>query len=121
MKFNKFHKNKTSSIHSKQSESVLPFVDFYSNDMTQINHSMPNLSTIKAKIPSRYFRSETLRSMMFVGKDIFFIALSYNIMNQLETVFEYGFVFFPIFWYIQGNFLKFFSTFCAILSHLFTY
>ena len=65
---------------------------------------LPTLSEIKVKIPAHCFRPTVRQSMTFVGKDIFYVALTFFLMYQLDKLFQYGFLFFPLYWYIQGLF-----------------
>ena len=64
---------------------------------------LPTLSEIKVKIPRQYFRSSTLKSMLYAILDILFIALAYIFMIQLETMLRYEFLLFPLYWYVQGK------------------
>lgn len=65
-------------------------------------HRLPTLSEIKVKIPAHCFRPTVRQSMTYVVKDIFYVALTFFLMYQLEKSFHYGFLFFPLYWYIQG-------------------
>jgi len=71
------------------------------------HHRLPTLSEIKVKIPAHCFRPTVRQSMTYVIKDIIYVALTFFFMYQIEKFFKYGFLFFPIYWYIQG--LKIFS------------
>jgi len=65
-------------------------------------HRLPTLSEIKVKIPAHCFRPTVRQSMSYVIKDIIYVALTFVFMYQTEKLFKYGFLFFPIYWYIQG-------------------
>jgi hypothetical protein len=65
---------------------------------------LPTLSEIKVKIPAHCFRPTVRESMSYVIKDIIYVALTFFFMFQIEKIFKYGFLFFPIYWYIQGLF-----------------
>ncbi len=62
----------------------------------------PTLSEIKVKIPAHCFRPTVRQSMSYVIKDIIYVALTFFFMYQTQKLFKYGFLFFPIYWYIQG-------------------
>jgi omega-3 fatty acid desaturase (delta-15 desaturase) len=64
---------------------------------------LPTLSEIKVKIPAHCFRPTVRESMSYVIKDIIYVALTFFFMYQIEKLFKYGFLFFPIYWYIQGT------------------
>lgn len=70
----------------------------------QTQHSLPTLSDIKVKIPAHCFRPTVRQSMSYVIKDIIYVALTFLVMYQIQKNFKYGFLFFPIYWYIQGLF-----------------
>jgi omega-3 fatty acid desaturase (delta-15 desaturase) len=72
-------------------------------------HRLPTLSEIKVKLPAHCFRPTVLQSMSYVVKDIIYVALTFFFMYQIEKLFKYGFLFFPIYWYIQGLFIHYFS------------
>jgi hypothetical protein len=63
---------------------------------------LPTLSEIKVKLPAHCFRPTVLQSMSHVVKDIIYVALAFFFMYQTQKFFKYGFLFFPIYWYIQG-------------------
>jgi len=67
------------------------------------HHRLPTLSEIKIKIPSHCFRSSVRKSMFYVILDIFFIIVAYTLMLRLQHILKYGFLFFPLYWYVQGN------------------
>jgi omega-3 fatty acid desaturase (delta-15 desaturase) len=67
------------------------------------HHRLPTLSEIKVKIPAHCFRPTVRQSMTYVIKDIIYVALTFFFMYQIEKFFKYGFLFFPIYWYIQGT------------------
>ncbi|CAF1421347.1 unnamed protein product [Adineta steineri] len=64
---------------------------------------LPTLSEIKVKIPAHCFRPTVRQSMSHVIKDIIYVALTFIVMYQIQKFFKYGFLFFPIYWYIQGT------------------
>ena len=66
------------------------------------HHRLPTLSEIKVKVPAHCFRPTVTRSMSYVIKDIIYVALTFFFMYQIQKFFTYGFLFFPIYWYIQG-------------------
>lgn len=65
-------------------------------------HRLPTLSEIKVKIPSHCFRPTVAESMSYVVKDVAFVAITFLMMNFVRNHFEYGFLLFPLYWYIQG-------------------
>jgi fatty acid desaturase len=67
-------------------------------------HRLPTLTEIKVKIPSHCFRPTVRESMSYVVKDIIYVAFTFFVMYQIQSTFKYGFLFFPIYWYIQGLF-----------------
>ncbi|CAF4033479.1 unnamed protein product, partial [Adineta steineri] len=67
-----------------------------------VQYQLPTLSEIKTKLPSHCFRSTVQQSMSYVIKDIIYVILTFFIMFQIEKLFKYGYLFFPIYWYIQG-------------------
>jgi omega-3 fatty acid desaturase (delta-15 desaturase) len=67
------------------------------------HHRLPTLSEIKVKIPAHCFRPTVRQSMGYVVKDIIYVALTFFVMYQIQKLFKYGFLFFPIYWYIQGT------------------
>lgn len=68
---------------------------------------LPTLSEIKVKIPGHCFRPTVYQSMSYVIKDIIYVTLAFFIMYKIEKLFEYGFLFFPIYWCIQGLLILF--------------
>jgi hypothetical protein len=66
------------------------------------HHRLPTLSEIKVKIPAHCFRPTVRQSMGYVIKDIIYVALTFFFMYQIEKSFKYGFLVFPLYWYIQG-------------------
>ena len=66
-------------------------------------HRLPTLSEIKVKLPAHCFRPTVRQSMTYVVKDIAYVALAFFAMYQLQNTFKYGFLFFPLYWYIQGG------------------
>ncbi|CAF0805166.1 unnamed protein product [Adineta steineri] len=68
-----------------------------------VQYQLPTLSEIKTKLPSHCFRSTVRQSMSYVIKDIIYVILTFFIMFQIEKLFKYGYLFFPIYWYIQGT------------------
>ena len=71
--------------------------------LPNVPHRLPTLSEIKVKIPGHCFRPTVRQSMTYVAKDVFYVALTIFVMYQLQTNFRYGFLLFPIYWYIQGE------------------
>jgi hypothetical protein len=67
-----------------------------------IDHRLPTLSEIKLKLPAHCFRSTVRQSMSYVIKDIIYVVLTFCVMYQLQKIFTFGFLFFPLYWYIQG-------------------
>ena len=67
-------------------------------------HRLPTLSEIKVKIPGHCFRPTVRESMSYVIKDVFYVAVTFAVMFQLQTSLTYGFLFFPLYWFIQGSF-----------------
>lgn len=96
------------------------------NDVEEIDstapHRLPTLSEIKVKIPGHCFRPTVRQSMSYVVKDIIYVALTFIIMYQIQKVFKYGFLFFPIYWYIQGIFSlhKFYDFIFSFVGTLYT-
>ena len=68
-------------------------------------HRLPTLSEIKVKLPAHCFRSTVRQSMSYVIKDIIYVTLAFIVMYQIQKIFKYGFLLFPIYWYIQGLFV----------------
>ncbi|CAF2413970.1 unnamed protein product [Rotaria sp. Silwood2] len=66
-------------------------------------HRLPTLSEIKVKIPAHCFRPTVFQSMSYVIKDIIYVAITYFFMYQIEKLFKYGYLFFPIYWCVQGT------------------
>lgn len=66
-------------------------------------HRLPTLSEIKVKIPAHCFRPTVRQSMSYVFKDIVYVALTFLVMYRVQKMFPYGFLLFPIYWYIQGQ------------------
>ncbi|CAF0949713.1 unnamed protein product [Adineta steineri] len=64
---------------------------------------LPTLSEIKREIPAHCFHSSVRRSMSYVIKDIVYVILTFSIMYQIDKSFKYGYLLFPIYWYIQGT------------------
>lgn len=64
---------------------------------------LPTLSEIKIKIPSHCFRATVCRSISYVILDIFFIIVTYTLMLRLEHTLKHGFLFLPLYWYVQGK------------------
>lgn len=67
------------------------------------NGRLPTLSEMKVKLPKECFRSSTRLSLSYVLVDIVFIVLSYVLMVKLEQLLPYGFLLFPLYWYVQGR------------------
>lgn len=67
------------------------------------NHQLPTLSQIKIKLPGHCFRSTVVKSICYVILDIFFIIVAYTLMLWLEHKVKLGFLFFPLYWYVQGK------------------
>ena len=65
-------------------------------------HRLPTLSEIKVKIPGHCFRPTVRESMSYVIKDVFYVAVTFAVMFQLQKSLAYGFLFFPLYWFIQG-------------------
>jgi len=70
---------------------------------TSTPYRLPTLSEIKSKIPSRCFRPTVKRSMYYVVMDIMYVTITYLTMFYLQRWFQYGFLFLPLYWYIQGT------------------
>jgi omega-3 fatty acid desaturase (delta-15 desaturase) len=85
-------------------------------------HRLPTLSEIKVKLPAHCFRPTVRQSMSYVFKDIIYVALTFFLMYQLEKLFQYGFLFFPIYWYIQGllMIIIFLLMKCCLVGTLYT-
>lgn len=66
-------------------------------------HRLPTLTEIKVKIPSHCFRPTVAESMSYVAKDIIYVTITFLIMNFIQNYFQFGFVLFPLYWYIQGT------------------
>jgi len=77
------------------------FVD--SSSTTDIPHRLPTLSEIKVKLPAHCFRPTVRQSMSYVLKDLIYITLTFFVMYQIQSRFTYGFLLFPLYWYIQGT------------------
>lgn len=41
--------------------------------------------------------------MSYVIKDIIYVVTTFLVMFQIEKHFQYGFLLFPVYWYVQGN------------------
>jgi len=79
-------------------------------DLTSLStspHRLPTLSEIKIKIPAHCFRPTVRQSMTYVVKDILYVTFTFIVMYQIQKIFKYGFLFFPVYWYIQGLFVLF--------------
>jgi omega-3 fatty acid desaturase (delta-15 desaturase) len=75
-------------------------------DLTSLStspHRLPTLSEIKIKIPAHCFRPTVRQSMIYVVKDILYVTFTFIVMYQIQKIFKYGFLFFPVYWYIQGT------------------
>lgn len=72
-------------------------------------HRLPTLTEIKVKIPAHCFRPTVAQSMSYVVKDIVFVAITYFIMYQIEKLSTYGYLFFPLYWCIQGMLSLFYN------------
>jgi len=67
-------------------------------------HRLPTLSEIKVKVPAHCFRPTVRQSMSYVVKDILFVILTFAVMYKIEQMVPYGFLLFPLYWFIQGTF-----------------
>jgi omega-3 fatty acid desaturase (delta-15 desaturase) len=76
-----------------------------STSLSTLPHRLPTLSEIKVKIPAHCFRPTVRQSMSYVIKDIIYVAVTFFVMYQIQKIFNYGFLFFPVYWYIQGLFI----------------
>ena len=65
--------------------------------------NLPTLSEIKVKIPPHCFRPTVRQSMGYVIKDVVYVALTFLAMYTIRNTFEYGFLLFPLYWYMQGT------------------
>jgi len=72
-------------------------------------YRLPTLSEIKVKLPAHCFRPTVHQSMNYVVKDIIYTALTFIVMYQIRNLFQYGFLVFPLYWFVQGSFSPFFS------------
>jgi hypothetical protein len=68
-------------------------------------YRLPTLSEIKVKLPAHCFRPTVGESMSYVVKDIIYVAFTFFVMYQMQNNFKYGYLFFPLYWYIQGLFI----------------
>ena len=87
--------------HNTQTEEENNELINSTSDST-VPHRFPTLSEIKLKLPSHCFRPTVRESMSYVIKDIIYVALTFLVMYQIQKMFKYGFLFFPLYWYIQG-------------------
>lgn len=87
------HNTKTEEINQE-------LVD--TNSQTTIPHRLPTLSEIKVKLPAHCFRPTVRESVSYVIKDIISVLVTYFVMYQIQKTFQYGYLLFPIYWYIQG-------------------
>jgi fatty acid desaturase len=78
--------------------------DINSSSESTIPHQLPTLSEIKVKIPAHCFRPTIRQSMSYVIKDVIYVALTYVVMQLIQSTFQFGFLLFPIYWYIQGQY-----------------
>ena len=67
------------------------------------NGLLPTLSEMKVKLPKECFRSSTRLSLSYVMGDVFVIVLAYVLMVKLEQLLPYGFLLYPLYWYVQGT------------------
>lgn len=67
-------------------------------------HRLPTLSEIKVKLPDHCFRPTVRESMSYVAKDIVYVAITFFVMYQIQKTFTYGYLLFPIYWFVQGTF-----------------
>lgn len=67
-----------------------------------IPHRLPTLSEIKKQLPAHCFRPTIRQSMSYVIKDILCVTIAFLVMYHIRQWFEYGFLFFPIYWFFQG-------------------
>lgn len=87
------HNTRTGTNHDQHLEST----------SLSTPHRLPTLSEIKVKIPAHCFRPTVRQSMSYVGKDIVYVALTFAVMYQLVNMFKFGYLLFPLYWYIQGT------------------
>jgi len=66
-------------------------------------YRLPTLSEIKVKLPAHCFRPTVRESVSYVVKDIIYVIITFFIMYQIQKIFQFGFLLFPIYWYIQGT------------------
>jgi omega-3 fatty acid desaturase (delta-15 desaturase) len=88
------HNTRIESDENEQIDSTLS---------STLPHRLPTLSEIKIKLPAHCFRPTVRQSMSYVIKDIIYVALTFIVMYQIQRIFNYGFLFFPVYWYIQGT------------------
>jgi omega-3 fatty acid desaturase (delta-15 desaturase) len=74
-----------------------------SHGLPTLPHGLPKLTDIKVKLPDHCFRPTIRQSMSYVVKDIIYVTLTFIIMYQIQTKFNYGFLLFPIYWCVQGT------------------
>jgi hypothetical protein len=86
------HNTRIETSHDQQIDSTSP-------------HRLPTLSEIKVKLPAHCFRPTVRQSMSYVIKDFIYITFTFILMYQIQKLFKYGFLFFPIYWYMQGLFI----------------
>lgn len=65
-------------------------------------HRLPTLSEIKVKLPDHCFRPTVRESMTYVAKDIVYVAVTFFAMWQIQKNFNYGYLLFPLYWFVQG-------------------
>lgn len=75
---------------------------------------LPTLSEIKVKLPAHCFRPTVRESVSYVVKDIIYVIITFFIMYQIQKTFQFGFLLFPIYWYIQGSFVFLVTYFVCI-------
>lgn len=78
-------------------------VENYQQPTISTLHRLPTLSEIKVKLPAHCFRPTVRQSMSYVIKDIIYVVTTFLVMFQIEKHFQYGFLLFPVYWYVQGN------------------
>ena len=77
---------------------------------------LPKLSEIKVKLPDHCFRPTVRQSMSYVVKDIVYVALTFIAMYKIQTIFQYGFLLFPIY---QNNKENLMINLCLIYHSFF--
>ncbi|CAF1626786.1 unnamed protein product, partial [Didymodactylos carnosus] len=92
-----------SILSSSNDGVVVKSTEFINDNLADIPHRLPTLSEIKLKVPSHCFRPTVIRSMFYVFMDTVYVLLTYLTMFYIQKYFTYGYLLFPLYWYVQGT------------------